>query len=180
MFLLLQLISIIMPVVLYACEVWSLTLREKRRLTYLKTESWGEYLDPTGMNGERRTRHNQELHCLYRSHNIVRVIKSRRLSWAGHVARMKEGRSVFKILTGTPTGKRPSGRPRREHKSSAIYGSRIWRFWSPKFRSRLEFNSAYSWPSSTLVPTWMIYEAMGIICYSVCCKKYHFIKYATC
>ena len=46
------------------------------------------------------------------SHNIVRVIKFRRSRWAGHVARMKEGRSSFKILTGKPTGKRPLGRPR--------------------------------------------------------------------
>jgi hypothetical protein len=50
---------------------------------------------------------------LYRSHNIVRVIKSKRLRWAGHVARMAEGRRAFKILTGKPTGKRTSGRPRR-------------------------------------------------------------------
>ena len=50
---------------------------------------------------------------LYRSPNIVRVIKSRRLRWAGHVARMEEGRSAFKILTGKPTGKIPLGRPRR-------------------------------------------------------------------
>ena len=49
---------------------------------------------------------------MYRSSNIVRVIKSRRLRWAGHVARTKEGRSAFKILTGTPTGKRPLGKPR--------------------------------------------------------------------
>ena len=48
-----------------------------------------------------------------RSPNIVRVIKSRRLRWAGHVARTEEGRSAFKILTGIPTGKRPLGRPRR-------------------------------------------------------------------
>ena len=47
------------------------------------------------------------------SPNIVRVIKSRRLRWAGHVARMEEGRSAFKILTGKPIGKRPLGRPRR-------------------------------------------------------------------
>ena len=47
-----------------------------------------------------------------RSPNIVRVIKSRRLRWAGHVAGMEEGRSAFKILTGKPTGKRPLGRPR--------------------------------------------------------------------
>ena len=55
----------------------------------------------------------EEPHSLYRSPNIVRVIKSRRLRWVGHVARMEEGRSVFKILTGKPTGKRPLGRPRR-------------------------------------------------------------------
>jgi hypothetical protein len=50
---------------------------------------------------------------LYRSPNIVRVIKSRKLKWAGHVARMEEGRIAFKMLTGTPTGKIPLGRPRR-------------------------------------------------------------------
>ena len=50
---------------------------------------------------------------MYRSRNIVTVIKSKRLRWAEHVARMEEGRSVFKILTGTPTGKRPLWRPRR-------------------------------------------------------------------
>ena len=50
---------------------------------------------------------------MYRSPNIVRVIKSKRLRWAGNVARMEEGRSAFKILTGKPTGKRPLGRPRR-------------------------------------------------------------------
>ena len=56
--------------------------------------------------GEWRRLHNEELHSLYRSPNIVRVIKSRRLSWAGNVARMEEGRSAFKILTGTPAGNR--------------------------------------------------------------------------
>jgi hypothetical protein len=50
---------------------------------------------------------------LYRSPNIVKLIKSRRLRWAGHVARMEEGRNALKILTGKPTGKRPLGRPRR-------------------------------------------------------------------
>ena len=64
-------------------------------------------------NGVWRRLHNEELHSLYRSPNIVRVIKSRKLRWARHVARMEEGRSAFKILTGKPTGKRPLGRPRR-------------------------------------------------------------------
>ena len=50
---------------------------------------------------------------MYRSLNIVRVIKSRRLRWAGHVARMEEGRSAFKILTGEPTGERPLGKSKR-------------------------------------------------------------------
>ena len=70
---------------------------------------------PSGLrirNGEWRRLHNEELHSLYRSSNIVRVIKSRRLRLAGPIARMEEGRSAFKILTGTPAGKRPLGRPR--------------------------------------------------------------------
>ena len=65
------------------------------------------------MNGEWRRLHNEELPILYRSPNIVRVIKSRILRWVGHVAIMEEGRSAFKILTGTPAGRRPLGRSRR-------------------------------------------------------------------
>jgi hypothetical protein len=53
--------------------------------------------------------HNDELHSLYRSPNVVRMIKSRRLRWAGHVVGMEEGRSAFKILTDKPTGKMPLG-----------------------------------------------------------------------
>jgi hypothetical protein len=56
---------------------------------------------------------NDELHNLYSSPNIVRVIKSRRMRWAGHVARMEEGRGVCRVLVGRPEGKRPLGRPRR-------------------------------------------------------------------
>ena len=63
-------------------------------------------------NGEWRRLHNEEPNSLYRSPNIVRMIKYRRLRWAGHVARIEEGRSVFKTLAGKPTGKRPLGRPR--------------------------------------------------------------------
>ena len=57
---------------------------------------------------------------MYCSPNIVRVIKSRRLRWAGHVARMEEGRSAFKILTGKPSGKRPLVRPRRRWEDNII------------------------------------------------------------
>jgi len=62
---------------------------------------------------EWRKLHNEELSDLYSSPNIVRVIKSRRMRWAGHVARMGERRGVYRVLVGKPEGKRPLGRPRR-------------------------------------------------------------------
>jgi hypothetical protein len=66
-----------------------------------------------GEDGSWRKLHNDEFHSLYSSPNIVRVIKSRRMWWAGHVARMGEGRGVYRVLVGRPKGKRPLGRPRR-------------------------------------------------------------------
>jgi len=63
--------------------------------------------------GERRRLHNEELNDLYCSPNIVRVIKSRRMRWAGHVARMGEERGVYRVLVEKPEGKKPLGRPRR-------------------------------------------------------------------
>ena len=65
------------------------------------------------VTGEWRKLHNEELKGLYSSSNIVRVIKSRRMRWAGHVAPMGEGRGVYRVLVGKPEGKRPLGRPRR-------------------------------------------------------------------
>jgi hypothetical protein len=62
---------------------------------------------------EWRKLHNEELNDLYSSPNIVRVVKSRRMRWAGHVARMGEGRVVHRVLVGKPEGKRPLGRHRR-------------------------------------------------------------------
>jgi hypothetical protein len=64
-------------------------------------------------DGSWRKLYNDELHSLYSSPNIVRVIKSRKMRWAGHVARMGEGRGVYRVLVGRPEGKRPLGRPRR-------------------------------------------------------------------
>jgi hypothetical protein len=64
-------------------------------------------------NGKWRRLHKEELNDLYTSPNIVRVIKSRRMRWAGHVARMGEERGVYRVLVGKPDGKRPLGRPRR-------------------------------------------------------------------
>jgi hypothetical protein len=64
-------------------------------------------------DGSWRKVHNYELHSLYSSPNIIRVIKSRRMRWTGHVARRGEGRGVYTVLTGKPEGKRPPGRPKR-------------------------------------------------------------------
>jgi hypothetical protein len=64
-------------------------------------------------DGSWRKLHNGELHNMYSSLNIVRVIKSRRMRWVGHVARMGEGRGVYRVLVGRPEGKRPLERPRR-------------------------------------------------------------------
>jgi len=65
------------------------------------------------VTGEWRKLHNEELNGLYYSPNIVRVIKSRRMGWAGHVARMGEGRGVYGLLVGKTERKRPLGRPGR-------------------------------------------------------------------
>jgi hypothetical protein len=65
------------------------------------------------VTGNWRKLHNEELHNLYSSPNIIRMIKSRRMRWAGHVARMGETRTAYWILVGKPEGKRPLGRPRR-------------------------------------------------------------------
>jgi hypothetical protein len=91
-------------VVLYGCETWSLTLREERRLRV-----FGPKRDD--VTGEWRKLHNEELNNLYSLPNMVRVVKSRRMRWAGHVARMGENRGVHGVLVGKPEGKRPLGRP---------------------------------------------------------------------
>ena len=104
-----------MPVVLYGCETWSLPLREEHRLRVFKNRVLRRIFGPKwdGVTGEWRKLHNEELNDLYSSPNIVRLIKSRRMRLAGHVARMEFGRGVHKVLVGTPDGKRPLGRPRR-------------------------------------------------------------------
>ena len=82
---------------LYRGVTWSLTLREERRQrVFEKRRIFGPKTDE---NGEWRRLHNKELHRLYRSPNIVRGIKSRRLRWTGHVARMEEARSAFKNVS---------------------------------------------------------------------------------
>ena len=65
------------------------------------------------VTSEWRKLHNEELNDLYSSPNIVRMVKSRRMRWAGHVARMRERRGVYRVSVGKPEGKRPLGRHRR-------------------------------------------------------------------
>ena len=100
---------------MYGCESWSLTLREERRLRVFENGVLRRIFGPKRdeVTGEWRTLHNEELKGLYSSPNIVRVIKSRRMRWAGHAARMGEGRGVYRVLVGKSEGKRPLGRPRR-------------------------------------------------------------------
>jgi hypothetical protein len=85
--------TIILPVVLCGCETWSLTLREEHRLRGFENRVlrgiFGPWRDE--VTGEWRKLHNGELHNLYSSPDIIRQIKSRRVRWAGHVARMGGG-----------------------------------------------------------------------------------------
>jgi hypothetical protein len=89
-------------------------LREEHRLRVFENRVLRRIFGPKREeDGSWRKLHNDGLHSLYSSPNIVRVIKSRRMRWAGHVARMGEGRGVYRILVGRPEGKRLLGRPRR-------------------------------------------------------------------
>jgi len=97
-----------------------LTLREERRLRVFENRVLRRVFVPKRdeVTGEWRKLHNEELRDLYSLPNIVRVVKSRRMRWAGHVAHVGEGRGVHRVLVGKPEGKRPLGRPRRRWEDS--------------------------------------------------------------
>jgi hypothetical protein len=105
--------SIILPVVLYGCGTWSLTLREEHRLRVFENRVLRRIFGPKRdeVTGYWRKLHNEELHNFYSLPN--RMMKSRRMRWAGHVVRMGEKRDAYRILMGKPEGKRPLERPRR-------------------------------------------------------------------
>jgi hypothetical protein len=95
-----------LPVVLYGREIWSLTLREKHRLRVFDNRVLRRIFEPKRdeVTGEWRKLHNGELHNLYSSPDIIRQIKSRRMRWAGRVARKGKGRNVHRVLVGKPEG----------------------------------------------------------------------------
>ena len=107
--------TIILPVVLYGCETWALTRQQEDRFRVFENrvlrKIFGAKRDEE--TGEYRRLHNRELEELYDSPSIVRIIRSRRARWAGHVARMGEDRTARRVLEGRPGGNRPLGRPRQ-------------------------------------------------------------------
>ena len=96
--------TIVLPVVLYGLETWSLTLREERRLRVFENRVLRRIFGPKRdhVTEEWRKLHNEEVNDLYCSPNIFRVIKSRRMGRAEHVARMRERRAVYRVLVGKP------------------------------------------------------------------------------
>jgi hypothetical protein len=115
--------TVILPVVLYGCETWSLTLGEKYRLRVFENRVLRKICGPKREeDGSWRKLHNDELHSLYSSPIIVRVIKSRRMRWAGHTASMGEGKGVYRFWLGGPKA--------RDHWEDLGVGERITLRWT--------------------------------------------------
>jgi hypothetical protein len=106
--------TIILPVVLYGFETWSLTLREEHKLRVFENRVLRRIfgLKRDEVIREWRKLYNEELRNLHTSPSMITMIKSKRMLWAGHVAQMG-GRNAYRILVGTPDGKRTLGRPGR-------------------------------------------------------------------
>jgi hypothetical protein len=107
---------IIWPVVLYDCETWSLTLREKYRLRDFENRMLRRILGPKRdeVIEEWRRLHNKKLCALYSSPNNIRVIKARRLRWAGYVVGMVKRRCSYRVLVRKSKKRRPPERLRRK------------------------------------------------------------------
>jgi hypothetical protein len=105
--------NIILPVVLYVYETWFSILRKGTRLRISENRMLKIMFEPKSeeVAGGWRRLHNEELHNLYASPNFIRVIKSKRLIWAVHVARMEEMINAYTLLIGVPEGRIPFRKP---------------------------------------------------------------------
>ena len=119
--------TIILPIVLYGCATWLLTLREEHRLQVFENRMLRKIFGPKRdkVSGEWRKLYNEELNDLYSLPNTVWVIKCR-MRWAEHVAWMGEGRGVYRNLVGKPGGQRPLGRCRCRWEDNIIMDARAW------------------------------------------------------
>jgi hypothetical protein len=104
----------ILPAVLCGFETWSLTLKEEHTLREIEKMMLRRIFGPkkNEVTGSWGKLHNEELHNLHSSPSVIRMVKSRRMILAGHVARLGEKRNAYRILVGNPEGKKPLGRPR--------------------------------------------------------------------
>jgi hypothetical protein len=126
--------TIILPVVLYGCETWSLALREEHRLRVFEKSFLRRIFGPKRdeVTGEWRKLQDDELHNLYSSSDIGRQIKSRRMRWTGHVARMGEERKLYKVWWESPKerdrseGQGVGGRKGSEWISGRLAGGGAW------------------------------------------------------
>ena len=105
--------NMIFPVVLYGSETWSLTLKEERRLRIFENRVQRTIFvsKRDDVTREWRRLRNKEFYALYSSPNIIRLIRSRRMGWAEHVACMGKRKGIYRVLVGKPYGSRPLGRP---------------------------------------------------------------------
>jgi hypothetical protein len=100
---------------MHGCETWSLTLREEHKLGVFENRVLSRIFGPRRdeVTGEWRKLYNEELHDLYSSPSIIRIMKARGMRWTGHVALMGEKKNAYRLLLGKPDGRKPLGRPRR-------------------------------------------------------------------
>jgi hypothetical protein len=105
---------IILPVVLYGCETGYLTVRVEHKMRVIESIILRRIFGPKGdkVTGGWTKLHNEDLHNLYSSPNIIRIIKTRRMKWAGHMVRIGTERNVYGLFVRKPEGKRPLEKPR--------------------------------------------------------------------
>ena len=119
--------TVILPIVLYGCETWSLILREERRLRVFENRVLRRIFEPQRYEVRGSEDYTtRRLNDPYSSPKIMRVIMSRRKRLAGHVAGMGKSRGAYRVFVGKPGGKRPLGSPRRHGRIILKWIFRKW------------------------------------------------------